>query len=328
MAMPTCFGAITSDGACGHRLRIPPLVAPKDLENYMIVVTAPTGDIGHRVLENLLQRDASVRLIVRDPSKLPKTVRDRVEIVQGSHGDAAVVNEAFEGGDSVFWLVPPDPHAESLETAYVDFTRPAAAGLKAHGVKRVVSITALGRTTPLAGRAGYVTGSLAMDDLIASTGINLRALAMPSFMDNILRQAAAIKNQGAFFFPMSGDLKLPSCATSDIAHVATRWLLDGSWSGQEEVAVLGPENISCNDMAEIMSDVLAKPVRFQQVPLDAYKAQFINFGFSEAMAQGMIDMFDAKNQGLDLGVARTPENSTPTTFRQWCEEVLRPALIG
>ncbi len=294
----------------------------------MIVVTAPTGDIGHRVLENLLQRDAPVRVVVRNPSKLPKAVRDRVEIVQGSHRDADVVNEAFKGGDTVFWLAPPDPHAESLEAAYVDFTRPAAAALKAHGVKRVVSITALGRTTPLAGKAGHVTCSLAMDDLISSTGVNLRALTMPSFMDNILRQVAAIKSQGMFFLPLSGDLKLPSCAIRDIAAVATGWLLDGSWRGQEEVAVLGPEDISCNDMAEIISDVLAKPVRFQEVPLDAYKAQFIKFGFSEAMAQGMIDMFDAKNRGLDLGVERTSENTTPTSFRQWCEEVLRPALLG
>jgi len=34
----------------------------------------------------------------------------------------------------------------------------------------------------------------------------------------------------------------------------------------------------------------------------------------------------AKNQGLDNGVQRTPENSTPTSFRQWCEEVVKPAV--
>jgi hypothetical protein len=39
-------------------------------------------------------------------------------------------------------------------------------------------------------------------------------------------------------------------------------------------------------------------------------------------------MADAKNQGLDLGVERTPENTTPTSFRRWCEEVLRPAILN
>ncbi|MBY5393828.1 NAD(P)H-binding protein [Rhizobium leguminosarum] len=294
----------------------------------MIVVTTPTGDIGHQVVEHLLEHGASVRVIVRDPTKLPDAIRDTVEVVQGSHADAGTVNRAFEDAEAVFWLAPADAKAESVMAAYVDFSRPAAAALKAKGVKRVVSITALGRTTPLAGDAGYVTGSLAMDDLIASTGIDFRALTMPSFMDNLLMQATSIKNQGVFFSPISGDLKLPSCATRDIAAVASRLLLDASWSGQEEVAVLGPENISFNHMAEIISDVLGNPVRYQRISFETYKARFLQFGFSEAMAQGMTDMADAKNQGLDLGIERTPENTTPTSFRQWCEDVLRPALLG
>jgi hypothetical protein len=45
------------------------------------------------------------------------------------------------------------------------------------------------------------------------------------------------------------------------------------------------------------------------------------------MAQGMTDMAWAKNEGLDNAVARTPGNSTPTSFRQWCEEVLKPAVL-
>jgi hypothetical protein len=49
---------------------------------------------------------------------------------------------------------------------------------------------------------------------------------------------------------------------------------------------------------------------------------------SEAMAQGMTDMARAKNEGLDNGVQRTPQNSTPTSLRQWCEEVLKPAVLG
>jgi uncharacterized protein YbjT (DUF2867 family) len=292
----------------------------------VIVITAPTGDVGHQVLANLLKADAPVRVIVRNPCKLSDDVRAHVEVVKGSHADAEVVNRAFAGADALFWLLPPDPHAESLEAAYVDFTRPAAAALKSQGVKRVVCISALGRGTPFAGKAGHVTGSLAMEDLIASTGVALRTLTMPAFMDNMARRAGAIKSQGLFSSPISGDLKQPTCATCDIAAVAARWLLNESWSGQEDVAVLGPANISFNDMAEIMSDVLGKPVHFQQITFEAYKAQFLRFGFSEAMAQGMTDMMYAKNQGLDLGVARTSENTTPTSFRQWCEDILKPAV--
>jgi uncharacterized protein YbjT (DUF2867 family) len=294
----------------------------------MIVVTAPTSTIGRQVLANVLDKGESVRVIARDPSHLAPQTRQRIEVVQGSHSDSYVVNKAFAGADSVFWLVPPASDAKSVEAAYLDFTRPACAAFKSQGVKRVVGVSALGRGTPVAKTAGFVTASLAMDDLIASTGVGYRALTMPSFMDNIVRQAAAIKNQGAFFSPIAGDRKLPTCATRDIAAAATKLLLDHSWSGQGSLAVLGPEDLSFNDMARIMSEVLGKSIRYQQIPFDAYKARFIGFGMSEAMAQGMTDMAAAKNNGLDNAEPRTAENSTPTSFRQWCEEVLKPAVHG
>jgi len=294
----------------------------------MIVVTTPTGQIGSQVLGNLIDTGEALRVVVRDASDLPSQSRERVEVIEGSHGDAAVVDEAFAGADAVFWLCPPDPHAPSVEAAFVGFTQLAAEAFKRQGVRRVVGVTALGRGTPWADRAGYVTGSLAMDDLIASSGVAYRALTNPSFMDNIVRQAAAIENQGVFFLAIAGDRKVPAVATRDIAGTASRLLLDESWSGVDEVPLLGPEDLSFNDMAGIISEVLGKDVRYQQIPFEAYRDRFVAFGMSEAMAQRMTDMAWAKNEGIDNGVRRTPENSTPTSFRQWCEEVLKPAVLG
>jgi uncharacterized protein YbjT (DUF2867 family) len=291
----------------------------------MIVVTTPTGTIGQQVLENLLDSIEPIRVTARDPSRLPPAFRKRVEVIQGSHANIDVINKACKGADSVFWLVPPDFQAKSVEVAYLDFTRPACDAFRRQGVKRVVGVSALGRGWP--GNAGLVSVSLAMDDLIASTGVNFRALAMPSFMDNMLNQVEAIKNQGMFFSPIAGDRKLPTCATRDIASVATKLLLDHSWSGQNSVPVLGPEDLSFNDMARIMSEVLGKPVRFQQVPFEVFKATLAGHGMSEAMAQGMIDMMVAKNEGMDNAEPRTAQSTTPTSFRQWCEEVLKPKVL-
>jgi uncharacterized protein YbjT (DUF2867 family) len=293
----------------------------------MIVVTAPIGLIGHQVLDNLLDSFEPIRVIARDPSRLPAHTRERIEVVQGSHGDRDVVTRAFAGADSVFWLVPPDPRAGSIESAYVDFTRPACEAFKRQGVKRVVGVSTLGRGTPWAAHAGLVTASLAMDDLIASTGVSYRALTMPSFMDNLLRQVESIKKEGLFSLPICGGLKQPSCATRDIAAVAARLLLDHSWSGVESRPVLGPEDLSYNDMTRIMSEVLGTTVRFQQIPGEAFKARLLARGMSEAMAQGYLDMWVAYDQGIDTAEPRTPESTTPTSFRQWCEDVLRPAVL-
>jgi hypothetical protein len=74
--------------------------------------------------------------------------------------------------------------------------------------------------------------------------------------------------------------------------------------------------------------VLGKEVCFQRIMFEAYKDGFIRLGMSDAMAQGYTDLAWAKDQGLDNGAQRTPQNSTPTSFRHWCDEVLKPAAAS
>ncbi len=76
----------------------------------------------------------------------------------------------------------------------------------------------------------------------------------------------------------------------------------------------------------MMSRVLGRPIRFQEVPGPAYKATLVEHGASEAFAQGMVDMFREIAGGLHYADPRTPESTTPTTFEAWCAEVLKPAL--
>jgi hypothetical protein len=80
-------------------------------------------------------------------------------------------------------------------------------------------------------------------------------------------------------------------------------------------------------MAAIMTDVLGKPIRSQPVAGDAYKAQLMRWSASEHFAQRLVDMHIAKDNGLDCAEPRTSENTTPTSFRQWCEEVLKPVVL-
>jgi uncharacterized protein YbjT (DUF2867 family) len=162
--------------------------------------------------------------------------------------------------------------------------------------------------------------------MIEDTGIAFRALRNGCFMENLLWQIGPIKHQGVLRYPLGGEVKMPTCAVRDIAASAVRLLRDRSWTGQGGVGVHGPEDLSFNEMARIMAEGLGKPIRFQEVPGPAYKASLIAHGSSEAFAQSLVDMFAEVGQGLYAAELRTPETTTPTTFRQWCEEVLRPAV--
>ena len=292
----------------------------------MIVVTAPTGHIGSQLVPRLLTAGAPVRVIARQPEKLPAEIQSRVEIVRGSSDDIKVLSLAFKDADAVFWLVPPSFQHPDLGAYMRHFTEPACAAIAAQGVQRVVAVSGLGRGVA---KSSFVLSGFGMDEMIERTGVNYRALWCPAFMENTLWQVQSIKHQSTFFAPNRPDVRTPLVATRDIAASAARLLLDKSWTGQGGLAVLGPEDLSCNDRARIMSDVLRKPVRYQQIPPGDYKAQLMRNGASEAMAQGLVDMAaEIDEHGLYNAEPRTPENTTPTTFRAWCDKVLKPAVLG
>ncbi|MEV4613187.1 NAD(P)H-binding protein [Kitasatospora sp. NPDC049258] len=295
----------------------------------MIVITAPTGNIGRSLLSRLLESGPAageeLRVIVRDPARLPDAARGQVEVIVGSHGDAEVVDRAFEGADAVFWLVPPDASL-TPQDAYLAFSGPAVRALAAHGVGHVVGVSALGRGTPLADRAGLVTTSLALDDLIAGSGVAYRALANPSFFENLLEEADSIREKGVFTDSVDADRKAPLVATADIAAVAADLLLDRSWTGTGSVPVVGPQDLSPNDLARIMTEQLGRPVRYERQPLDELYTTLVGYGLDEEFVQGIVDMKRAKDQGLDAGVARTPDTAARTGFEQWCARTLKPAV--
>lgn len=290
----------------------------------MILITTPTGRIGRQVLSRLLEREEPVRVIVRDPARLDAGIRRRVQVVVGSHDDPAVLDESMRGVDGLFWLVPPDVRAASAPAHYLGFARPAAEAIRRHGVRHVVAVSSAGHGWPE--RAGLLSAAFAMDAELSRTGVAYRALSPPFFMENLLGQVGAIREDGIFALPNTADRPLATVATRDIADIAAALLADRSWSGQENLPVFGPDRLTPNDMAGVVSGVLDRTVRFRQLTLADVASALAGRGASAGVVRDVTEMIAAGNAGLydaDQEAARLGS----TDFRTWCRDVLRPAVL-
>ena len=292
----------------------------------MIVVTTLTGNIGRHVVQHLLNAGEATRVVARDSARLAREVRDQVEVVEGSHGDPAVLERALEGAEAVFWLCPPTRSA-TPEAQTADFTRPAAEAIRRCGVARIVAATTLGRGTAWQDRAGMATASIRMVDLLRETGAAVRGLALPAFMDNALQQIATIQD-GVMTGAIGPDRKLPHTATHDIGAAAAKLLCDRSWEEQEDVAVLGPEELSYDDLAAIVSEVVGREVRYQPISFEQLEARLCERGMNPAFARAYVEMLRAKDEGMDNVAPRATALIGPTTFRQWAQDELGPAVRG
>jgi uncharacterized protein YbjT (DUF2867 family) len=290
----------------------------------MLVVTTPTGQIGRHVLAQLVAAGEPVRAVARDRTRIEPGLLAEAEVVEGSIDDPATMRKALDGAEAVFWCIPPDSRSPDIWESYLGFWRPFAAALAGSSVRRVVFVSSGGRGR--AKNAGPISAIHAVEELIEGTGVHLRALRCGSFMENMLHQIEPLRHRGMFFYPIDGDFAIPTCATRDIGTRAADLLRDRSWTGQAGTGVHGPADLSFNEMARVMSEVLGRPIRYQEVPGAAYKATLVEHGQSEAFAQGLVDMFREIAGGIHAADPRTPESTTPTTFEAWCGDTLKPAI--
>ncbi|MGA0568326.1 NAD(P)H-binding protein [Rathayibacter sp. KR2-224] len=288
----------------------------------MIVVTAPTGQIGSKLVQQLLAQHGEVRVVVRDASRLAADVRERVQVVEGSHGDRATLDRALSGADAMFWLVPPNPAAPSTDEHYLAFAEAARDAIaRGGGVGHVVGVSSAGHGWPKP--AGVLSSAFAMDAELGRSGAAYRALSMPFYMENLLRQLDGILTRGTFSLTAAPDAPFATVATKDIAQTAADLLADLNWSGQENVPVFGPDRLTPDEMASVMSEELGRSVTYRRMSIEETVAMLRGAGASERTVLDNIDVATALDEGIyDADWSRA--RSTATDFRSWCREVLVP----
>src|SRR5215468_7864156 len=110
-----------------------------------ILVTTPTGKIGRRIVPELLAPQFSVRVIVRQPERLAKEIREQVEVIRGSMDDAATLRRALDGVEALFWCVPAESSVErKIERHYERFACAAWQAIREARTPRVVTVSAGG----------------------------------------------------------------------------------------------------------------------------------------------------------------------------------------
>jgi uncharacterized protein YbjT (DUF2867 family) len=290
-----------------------------------IVITTPTGNIGKHALQQLLQAGADVSVIVRQPEKLSESIRRRVKVHQGSLTDVDLVTKAFRGAKAALWVTPPSLTHPDVAAYHSELGAVAATAIKESKIPYVVNVSSAGAHLE---NAGPISGLAAVERQMNAVAENIVHLRPGFFMENFLQQIEPIKNDGAIYETLPGDLPYPIIATQDIGAVAARLLLETNWSDHQTRGLHGPADLTFSDATKILSDAIGKPVNYVQItPDQAYQA-FLGMGASPGFAKGLVEMYQALSKPNAIAESRTPETTTPTTLREWSDNVFRPLFAG
>jgi uncharacterized protein YbjT (DUF2867 family) len=283
-----------------------------------IAVTTPTGHIGHELADRLLSQSTELIVLARHPEKASDLATRGARVIRGDQADLGSVESVVKEAEAFFWLTPVDLSAKNIREHYNRLADVAAQAVRRYPEVRVVHLSSVGAELPEG--TGPIKGVHDAEAKLNAATSNITHLRANYFMENVLSSLPTIAAQGAILSTIPGSITLPQVATRDIAAVAAQLLLNGD-RGRHVVDVFGPEDISFDQVALTLAEVLGVPVKHVQVPPEQLRAGLLAAGVSPDGADQLLELNDAIAQRRLHGVAETG-NKGNTTFAEFTRQVV------
>jgi len=291
-----------------------------------IAVTGATGNVGRPLCDILLARGHRVRAVGRDAGRLQPLVDRGAEDQIGFVEDAAFLTRAYQGAESVFAMIPPDMAEEHQLERAERIAKAHVAAVREAGVHYVVAMSSIG--AHLERGSGVVETLRTLErEMNALEGVHVHILRPAYFMENVWPQIDIIKNFGFVGGPVTADARFPVVATRDIAAVAAERLGNRDFAGHTMEYVLGPRDISYNDITAALGNALGMQLTYMQASDGDARAALSYMGMSRNFIELILDFAHRLNDGTAQNHhKRTAANTTPTDideFARWFAEAYR-----
>ena len=286
-----------------------------------VLITAPTGHVGSRLIERLMGR-AEIAVFVRDPARLSGK---QVTVHTGDLEDAAALTRAAAGADAMFFLIPPNLTVVDWGAWMHLLASNAAQAIRANKIDRVVFLSTFGAERP---DLGPITLIGKAEGVLREAASNLTILRAGYFMENLLASVPTVRDASTVYNVFAPEVALPMIATRDVADAAADRLLDASWSGQSIRGLQGPADITFIDVARAIGTALNRTIKYVHAPFEIAESGMRAAGMSEAVVAGYSEMLRglAKLGRKVAAEPRTPETTTPTTIDEFARTVFAPAV--
>lgn len=273
------------------------------------LITGATGDVGSRVVDQLIAQGVQPYVFVRDAGKARSRLGQGVSIREGDLADGESLQRAMDGIDAIF-LVTSGPGIPILD-------RIAADAAKKAGVRRIVKLSSLDVEQRLALGAWHERGESA----IRESGVSWTFLRPSGFMTNLLAWAEPIKTEGKVR-SSTGNGRRAFIHPDDIAAVSVHVLNSGGFEN-EVLPLTGPEALSFGDVTARIGGAIGRELKFEAISDDEARRRFKASGASEQEVEAHVELWRAIREGKLGVVTETVEQilgRKPIGIDRWIAE--------
>ena len=260
----------------------------------MILVVGARGQTGRAAVHHLVARGVPVRAVTRDPGRAGELAGAEIYVGDSSRPDS--LEQAYDGVTKLYLVPPTLPGWDAAQTGIIEQARRA-------GVRHVVRISALG-TQPDAASMSLRFHWKGERELEQS-GLTFTHIRANSFFQNTLFDAPTIRSEHVIYSCV-GTLRFAKVDTRDVGEVVAA-VLTSSGHENRGYTLTGSESLSYEDLADIMSRVLERDIRY----VDLSAADYARLLVGEGLPQWLADEF-AAIYGLGFADGSVVEDVTDT----------------
>ena len=242
---------------------------------------------------------------VRNLMRAPQTVarRPRLTTAAFDFEDRHSYAAALTGIDVLALISPANPGQVVWESGLIDAVRRASA-------PAIIKLSVIGADLPRPISA-FACWAAQIEAALRVSGIPHIVLRANSFMQNLLRQRASIV-AGRYLEP-SGATAASRIDVHDLADVAVA-VADGPCDGRA-LTLTGPAALTGAQMADVLGNVLSRPVRFISPPLPQLRAALTERGMPAWQIDALVELQEAVLAGRAPHTAVVTDDVAAATGR-------------
>lgn len=287
-------------------------------------ICGASGYTGCAIAKKLLDKGKHVRVIARLRDPLNKLLDKGAESCLGDMKDPKFIHKAFSGAKAAYIFIPPYKMALNVKDYQNGVMTSLIEGIKQAGVKYVVALSSIGAHLPQ--NTGFVLGLHEMEERLKRLeDTNVLILRSACIMERLEEQLDLIEKRGYMASTVLPDVRFPLVSLRDVADMAAARLLAFDFNGFEIMEVLGPRDVSYNEIAEIMGRSLGiSDLKYKHLAIEEMKSILVESGIAENVAESFIEFEEALNSGdIQSDYQRNPENTTHTTLEEYSNDLAR-----
>lgn len=223
-----------------------------------VLVTGAVGNVGREVMHALRARGRLVRGADLSVSAIRAMHSDEIEAAVLDYQAPETFAAALEGCDAVFLVRP--PAIACMESTLLPFIDAALAA----GVKHIVFLSCAGAAT------NKLVPHHAVEKHLAARGVG-HTLLRPGFFSQNLGVAYRrdIAEDGRLFLP-AGRARVAFVDIRDVAEAAAMIFDDPAMHQGAAYDCTGPEALSFEEVAHLMTEVVGRPIRYEPASIAGY----------------------------------------------------------